>query len=287
MTQTLRPKAERVAQAFPGLLARADRLASTLSFGEHGRLRAGAGDAFWQFRRAEPGDDVKFVDWRRSARSDEPYVRQTEWQLAQLVLFWVDPSQSMQFGSNGLTKYDRASVLALATAILLSRQGERFGFAGGDIPSGTGSAQLERLEFALTSSTASADYGIPNVRGMRPGGRIAFFSDFFGDLNTIERAVNTAAARGVGGVFCMTLDPVEAAFPFKGRTKFESMSGALTYESQQAQGVAGDYKAALADRQNALVALAKTSGWRFVLHHTGDPAIEALTDIYGAIGGQG
>ncbi len=81
----LRAEAERQTAALPPLLADAQRLAATLILGEHGRRRAGQGETFWQYRRAEAGDPFTSIDWRRSARSDRLYVRQTEWEAAQTV----------------------------------------------------------------------------------------------------------------------------------------------------------------------------------------------------------
>jgi hypothetical protein len=72
------------------LLAQAQHLAATVILGDHGRRQSGTGDAFWQFRQATPGDPLRRIDWRRSARGDVPYVRETEWQAAQSVTLWVD-----------------------------------------------------------------------------------------------------------------------------------------------------------------------------------------------------
>ena len=135
MTQTaepraaLRAEAERLGQSLPALLAEAEMLAQTLMMGEHGRKRAGMGDEFWQYRAAHPGDEARAIDWRRSARADTPFVREREWQAAQSVSLWVDPSRSMGFsGATGRgTKSDRARVLALALGILLLKGGERVG----------------------------------------------------------------------------------------------------------------------------------------------------------------
>ena len=61
MTQAaaLRAGAEGLAAALPPLLAAAEHLAATIRMGEHGRRRAGAGDEFWQYRPAQPGDEAR------------------------------------------------------------------------------------------------------------------------------------------------------------------------------------------------------------------------------------
>jgi len=82
----LRHRAEAHASGYPPLMAEAEHLAATVMLGEHGRRRAGMGDEFWQYRPAQPGDALRQIDWRRSARSDAHFVRQKEWQAAQSVM---------------------------------------------------------------------------------------------------------------------------------------------------------------------------------------------------------
>jgi hypothetical protein len=78
-------------------MADAQHLAATVLLGTHGRKRAGTGDEFWQYRPAEAGDALRAIDWRRSARSDGHFVRQTEWQAAQSVMIGVDDAAEMTF----------------------------------------------------------------------------------------------------------------------------------------------------------------------------------------------
>ena len=46
-----REEAEGIAAALPPLLVSAERLASGIWLGVHGRRKAGMGETFWQFRR--------------------------------------------------------------------------------------------------------------------------------------------------------------------------------------------------------------------------------------------
>ena len=70
MTQplSLRANAEAESSRFPALLARAEHLAGSVLLGEHGRRNSGMGDDFWQYRPVQPGDSLRMIDWRRSAR---------------------------------------------------------------------------------------------------------------------------------------------------------------------------------------------------------------------------
>ena len=144
---SLRASAEGEAARLPALLARAEHLAGAVLPGAHGRRRAGTGDDFWQYRPAQIGDSRRMVDHRRSARGDQEFVREREWQIAQSVMLWVDQGASMRFASDKALpdKADRARLLGLALAILLLRGGERVGLTGTALPPRRGNPQVLRL----------------------------------------------------------------------------------------------------------------------------------------------
>ena len=281
----LRTRAEDLAGPLPPLLAAAEHLASTVLLGQHGRRRVGLGDEFWQYRQAMPGDEARMIDWRRSGRSDVHFVREKEWQAAQSVLLWVDGSQSMTFASDPKlpTKSDRARLLALAISSLLIRGGERVGLTSLEMPARSGELQLMRLASALSEDADAEEYGMPEVRGVLPHSRAVFVSDFLGDIAGVEAAVTKATDRGVSGAILQVLDPQEEAFPFDGRTIFESMGRSLSHETMKAGDLRSRYLDRLAERKDRLAALARATGWQYDCHHTDAPASAALLWLYGSL----
>ena len=287
MTQTapLRPRAEAEAAALPPLLARAEHLAGAVLLGEHGRRRAGVGDDFWQYRPLQPGDSRRMIDWRRSAKSDTQFIKQREWQIAQSVMLWVDGAASMRFASDEKLpqKADRARLLALATAILLNRAGERVGLSGTDLPPRRGQVQITRLTEALTREDDKApDYGAPELRGMLPHSRALFLSDFMGPVDGARAALTKAADRGIRGVVLQVLDPAEESFPYRGRTVFESIGGSLSHETLKASELRDRYLERLAERKAELQDLCAATGWHYGVHHTSESAQSALLWLYSA-----
>ncbi|SEW30835.1 Protein of unknown function DUF58 [Cognatiyoonia koreensis] len=284
---TLRAGAEALAAPFPALLAEAEHLASTVLLGDHGRRRAGLGDTFWQYRPAQNHDHARSIDWRRSARSDQAFVQDKEWQIAQSIILWVDQAASMRFSSdkNLPTKSQRARTIALAASILLIRGGERVGLTGMRLPPKRGEIQLNQMA-AILSEDSETDYGTPEAQGMLPHSRAFFVSDFLGDIAPVEAALTKAADRGVHGAILQVLDPQEEAFPFDGRTIFESMTGAVRHETLKAGDLRARYLDRLAERKDRLDQLARTTGWQYMTHHTDAPATQALLWLYHALDGQ-
>ena len=280
----LRTGAESEAASLPPLLAQAEHLAGTVLLGDHGRRRAGLGDDFWQYRPVQPGDSLRMIDWRRSAKTGAQFVRQREWQVAQSVMLWVDQAASMGFASDKTlpTKADRARVLALAVAILLIRGGERVGLTGTLLPPRRGEGQILRLTEMLLRDEGG-DYGTPEARAMLPHARALFVSDFMGDFDSFEAALTKAADRGVRGVCLQVLDPAEESFPFKGRAIFESMGETLRHETRKADDLRQRYMDRLLERKDRLRALCRMTGWHYGQHHTGESAQSALLWLHRAM----
>lgn len=282
----LRQEAEALAGPLPPLLAAAEHLASSVILGEHGRRRAGQGDEFWQYRPGHAGDEARMIDWRRSARSDDAlFVREKEWQAAQSVMVWLDMGQSMRFASDKTlpTKAAESRRIALALAVLLIRGGERIGLTNLDLPPRSGQVQLLRLASALADGQDETDYAAPEMRGAPSRSRAVFVSDFLGDMALVRAALTGAADRGISGALLQVLDPQEEAFPFQGRTVFESVGRTLRHETLKASDLRDRYLERLAARKEELRGLARTTGWQYNIHHTGAPASAALLWLYSAL----
>ncbi|WP_434096003.1 DUF58 domain-containing protein [Thioclava kandeliae] len=285
----LRQAADQEASTLPPLMLAAEQLARTVQMGFHGKRRAGMGEEFWQYRPMHAGDEVRFVDWRRSGRSDAQFVREREWQLAQTLHLWVDDAASMRF--TGMEtgraarpeKGARARLLALALAILSVRSGERVGLTGALVNPKPGRGQIMTLAQMMSQAGEVDDYGIPETSAVRAQSKVVFLSDFLGDPQRMAESLRRLSGRGVTGVMLQVLDPVEEDFPFDGRTIFESMSGSLRHETRKAGDLRERYRLRLAERRDRLAQMAHAAGWQFGTHHTGETAQAALLWLHSAL----
>lgn len=287
--EVLRRRAEELAGPLPPLLVAAERVASTIAQGVHGRRRVGQGETFWQYRRFAYGDSTQQIDWRRSARSDQLFVRQTEWEAAQSVWLWPDLSPSMRYRSRDSLpeKAERAAVLALALASLLVRGGERIALLGTMDRPVSGRAGLNRMALELTrelGDDAGRD-GVPPSPPLPRFGAAVLIGDFLGAEDETESALRNLAGRGIGGVMLQVLDPAEAALPFRGRTRFRGLEAEGELLIGRAESVQSDYLGRLARLQDDLRVFATRAGWHFAIHHTDRPAEPALLALYTALAG--
>lgn len=96
----------------------------------------GPGLEFSQYRSYQPGDDLRWLDWRMYARSDRYYIRESEVETSIAVRFLVDASASMAHDDNGIKKIDYARFMAVSLAYLANLQGDSVGlyvFREGDL----------------------------------------------------------------------------------------------------------------------------------------------------------
>jgi uncharacterized protein (DUF58 family) len=277
-------RAEELASTLPPLLVAAERVASTVAQGVHGRRRIGQGDAFWQYRAYQPGDTTHKIDWRQSAKTQHVFIRENEWEAAQSVWLWRDDSPSMHYASqrNLPHKGERAGLLLLALAALLMHGGERVALLGEGYPPAVGRATLVRLAETLARDN-QAGANIPAHDPLPRHAHTVLLSDFLGPMEEIEAAVHGFAGRGVNGHLIQILDPAEETLPFNGRIRFEGLEEEGTTLINRTETVRDEYVRRLAARRESLQALCRHRGWTFSLHHTDASPQSALLTLFGLL----
>jgi uncharacterized protein (DUF58 family) len=280
---TLAHEAEALSAALPPLLVEAERLASTVSLGIHGRRKSGMGESFWQFRRFRAEDPSTAVDWRQSAKSQHLFVREREWEVAQSVWFWRDGSPGMNFRSGQTRKRDRASLLALALATALVRGGERVALLGGGQPPASSRATLRRMGLALVNDeiTASLPPDVPRSRNAQ----FVWFGDFLSPLPAIEANLRRLAKTGSSGYLVHIVDPAEEDFPYEGRTRFEAPGEDLRETLGRAETVGPAYRARFKAHAETVALLGAKLGWSYLAHRTDRSAQTALVALYAEMSG--
>jgi len=282
-------RAETVAARFPPLLVAADRVATTVAQGVHGRRRVGQGEAFWQFRPFLAGDAVTRIDWRQSAKSDRTFVRETEWEAAQTVWLWRDASASMRWRSAKSLpeKAERAELLMLALACLLLRAGERVALMGVAMRPLGGRSALDILaEIAARRADTGAVSGLPPAQRIARHARVVMMGDLLSPLSDVQDVVSRLAATPASGHMLQILDPAEEVLPYAGRVRFEGLEQEGAHIIGKVEGVRGDYARRLAAQREGLKAIARAAGWTFASHRTSEPPEAALLGLYTALSPQ-
>ncbi len=94
---------------------KAQRLVRESFSGEYRSSFRGQGLDFDDFREYQHGDEIRFIDWKITARMNEPFVRKFHEERELCVMLAVDISGSADYGS---VKWSKREIAAEAAAIL-------------------------------------------------------------------------------------------------------------------------------------------------------------------------
>lgn len=281
---TLEPVARNLSALMPDLILSARQIAQTLSHGRHGRKRSGPGESFWQFRPYQSYEAMSAIDWRRSASSDQLFVREKEWDTAHTFWLWIDLSPSMWFKSklSNTTKAERAIVLGLALAEMLVQSGERVGVLGLMRPR-TNQDIVPRIAERLIYGHSNPDIqsGLPKNEDISRYSEVILISDFLDDMDSLSHSLQQIGGHQVGGTVVQIIDPAEESFPFEGRVEFKDMQLQDRVMVENAGELRGRYKAAFDNRKIHLSDISRRLNWGHLVHHTDRSARSGLLNIHG------
>ena len=144
------------------------RKAAGLFEGAHTSILTGKGHDFEDLAEYSPGDEVRDIDWKVSARAGRPIIRRFERDTDVFTQLVVDTGIEMQAAApSGEIKSDLALVCAETLAYLGAQRGDRLGIVFGNsagverFPARHGLSHLDfildRAERALAGAEAPAD----------------------------------------------------------------------------------------------------------------------------------
>lgn len=231
-----------VKQAFdPGDLAKLGRLELIASAvvdgflsGKHRSTHKGGCTDFAEFRPYARGDDLRQLDWRHYARSDRYYVKRYDDETNLQALLIVDASGSMGFGMSTVTKWRYAQMASASLGHLLLRQRDSVGMAlVADklldfVRPQPRPSHLARLLDLLTATEPKGPSSLAEMLTSLSGrlkrrGMVIIFSDCFGDVAALGRALEQHRYHGHDVIVFQILAPEELTFPFRREAFFQDL----------------------------------------------------------------
>ena len=272
---TLRAEAEALAAELDAVSLNA-RAAEAREIGSARRRKAGTGEQFWQYRRHADEDAADRVDWRRSARSDDLFVRESELETSRTVLFWCDddPGFRWKAESDARTKAEAAQMLMLAAGLLIIGEGERAGALGSGRKPGVGKRAIDRLGEDLALGTARKFPEPP-----RKGATLVVASDFYDPVSEWQDRLAPLARVCSEGVLLAVASPVEISFPFEGRVRLSRPGSGFHRLIGRAETFRDQYTERFNAHRAALADMTARMHWRLVTHVTDAPPLPAASAL--------
>ena len=216
----------------------------------------GRGMEFHESRPYQPGDDIRAIDWRVTARSGLTHTKIYREERERPVLLWVDLSPTMFFGTRRCFKSVLAAKLAALLAWSSVQHGDRLGgliFSDqhhDEFRPKQGNASVLHFIKKLASHPAwsqqnksanrpdaNPDAGIQALRRLRqvakPGSLIVLISDFR-FLTDDCRTHLAHLSRHNDVVMFFTHDPMEQALPPSGYYQITDGDSRLAVDSSNA-----------------------------------------------------
>ncbi len=201
--------------------------------GLHRSPHRGFSAEFAELRSYQPGDDLRYIDWRMYGRSDRYYVKQFEEETNLRAHLLVDVSASMGWSSgSGLpTKLWYAQHLAASLALILLRQGDAVGLAAFHdavtvhMAARGGRRQwhdvLRRLQALEAGGGSSAETALRELATrLRRRGLVIVLSDLLVDPETTRTALRYLRHQGHEVLVFHLLDPGERELPAAADARF-------------------------------------------------------------------
>ena len=225
----------------PETISRAESLGLNARFivegymaGEHKSPYRGFAIEFAQHREYTHGDDPRHLDWKVLGRTDRYYIKQYEQETNYVANLLLDGSESMNYGSGKLTKFQYGKVMAACLAYLILHQRDAtalglFDTAVRDYsPRSDNLATIHNIMARLAAFAPKGQTSIATVlndmaRQIRRKGLVIVISDFFDDEAKVLEGIQHLRFGGSEVIVFHVMDPWELEFPFTGQIEFEGL----------------------------------------------------------------
>ncbi|SFR49650.1 Protein of unknown function DUF58 [Marinobacter daqiaonensis] len=261
--------------------------------GGHMSVLRGRGMSLAEVRPYQGGDDIRRIDWRVTARRQEPHTRVYEEERERPVLILGDLGPSLFFASEGSYKQVRCAELAALLAWVAHGSGDQAGgivFGGPDTriirPSRRRHTVLQLLDaFAtqqrhrpdpeLANSAGALDQALTEVRRIaHTGSRVFIISDFRGASNG-SRPLLSALAQHNQVTAVVISDPLDDHLPGRGDYAVAGPAGTLWFDGDDRSLQRAWRESAAAHRQ-ALARLFRETGVDQLELATGEDPISLM-----------
>lgn len=256
----------------------------------------GRGMAFSEVRLYQPGDDIRSIDWRVTARRQAPHTKLYEEERERPVLLVCDLGPTLFFASTGAFKQVRCAQVAAILSWLALSAGDQVGgivFNGDTLsvqrPARRKKSVLQLLSTLTDQQRDSAENATPQTtldialaearRVAHTGSRIFVISDFLGVSDKTTPLLG-ALARHNSVSALRVVDPLEQALPQSGRFAIAGDSGPVWFDASNTHFQKA-WRKKIAEHEARLEACFRASGVRASIVSTREPPATSLKSILG------
>ncbi len=106
---------------------KSSKTVNNIMAGQYKSVFRGSGIEFEEVREYSPGDDVKALDWKVSARLGKPFIKLYQEERESIVMLLIDMSASLQFGTFSGQKLEKVAEVASVLAFNAIKNNDKVG----------------------------------------------------------------------------------------------------------------------------------------------------------------
>lgn len=246
----------------------------------------GRGMEFDEVRPYQPGDDIRSIDWRVTARTGKTHTKLFREERERPIFISVDYRASMQFATRGVFKAVQAAKLSGLLAWVAQRHGDR---VGGQIftdtscrelkPQNGKQAVLHFFNALINPEKGQTQIDLEHVitrlnHHVKPGSLIYIISDFRGMNEEVERYF-AILARHCEIILILVYDPLESQLPTKGHYRFTDNTSEVMVDTSDQQRMQ-QYQQKFQHHRTNLETLAKKLNIRLLHCASHEDPVEVL-----------
>ena len=227
----------KVLAGISNLALRARWVVEGLMSGVHKSRAKGFSVEFEEHREYSPGDEIRRIDWKALGKFDRYFIKEYEDETNLRAYLLVDASASMNYASDGITKFDYACTLTASLAYLILKQQDAAGVVTFSnrieafIPPRAKRDYLTQILHALENRGPGGETNVGKILDDIAGqikrrGLIILVSDLLDEPAQILKGLRQFRFKGNDVIVFHLMDPAELNLPFDGNILFEDLEAA-------------------------------------------------------------
>ena len=224
----------KVLAGISNLYLRARWVVEGMMSGVHRSRSKGFSVEFEEHREYSPGDEIRRIDWKALGKTDRYFIKEYEDETNLRAYLLVDTSGSMDYASDGVTKFDYGCTLAASLAYLILRQQDAAGVVTFSdhieafIPPKAKRDYLLQILHALENRGPAGETNVGKILEEIAGqikrrGLVVLVSDLLDEPEQILKGLRLFRFKGNDVIVFHLLDPAELSLPFDGNILFEDL----------------------------------------------------------------
>jgi len=227
----------KVLAGISNLYLRARWVVEGMMSGIHRSRSKGFSVEFEEHREYSPGDEIRRIDWKALGKFDRYFIKEYEDETNLRAYLLLDSSASMDYASDGVTKFDYGCTLSASLAYLILKQQDAAGLVTFSnrieafIPPRAKRDYLTQILHALENRGPAGETNVGKILEDIAGqvkrrGLIILISDLLDDAAQVVKGLRLFRFKGNDVIVFHLLDQAELDLPFDGNILFEDLEEA-------------------------------------------------------------